>query len=132
MNPQEIRDLADAVPRSGGYSRMPRSTPISEHPVYRTLRHAASSEHRGLPSERDLEKLGLPDKHRDAVAAACRAVADVFATGEHAHARRDADTAAQTLIGGLPAEFQVVDYLKQPAETPDDPAALAALTPRGW
>lgn len=105
---------------------------IRQHPVYEAIRDAGYFGERAVPDAAELDRLGLSGSAREKVAKACRAVADINATGHHQEAWDAADTAARQVIDGLPEAQQDPDYLATPDPLADvtDPRELAARVPR--
>jgi hypothetical protein len=100
----------------------------SRHPVRALLRQAAYAGKRRLPTEAELDKLGLPGEIRSRVKQACREVAAVHDEGAHQDAWDDGDQHAAQIIDGLRGELRDPDHWRapDPLADVDDPAELAA------
>lgn len=94
------------------------------HPVTQTIRDASYGGSRGLPTEAELDRLGLAPAKRRAVAEACRDVAAINDEGDHKDAWEAGDRRAVEILASLPAEQLDPDYL-----TAGEPDPLADLNP---
>lgn len=82
------------------------------HPVRILLRDAAFHGARGLPSDAELEALGLTNGERGKLAEACKSVAATHAEGQYPEAWVAADRLAGEIIARLPETQRDPDYLE--------------------
>jgi hypothetical protein len=117
------------------YPDLPEGMAIGDftgHPVRGLIRDAAFHGTRGLPTSAELDALKLPAGVRADVENACRAVAEVHDTGDHAGAWALGDEWAATALGLLPEEQRSPSFYAAEPENLEGlgPAELAAKVRR--